>query len=640
MVQKYGQKRSQSPSRAKAVNTEPRDYSASKKVKADTALRKQNTHAALKPIADGVQVFVRDRKNAVECVKLFIGATNSGKTYNGLQRLFSDFETNRESVHVYAAPLRLLAYEVYKKMCDRFGEEYVGFITGEEAINPDAKLLATTMEMAPDEGASILIDEAHWLTDPHRGHVWSRILIGGKYANMYVATAAEAVPLIKKLVADAWVIEEETFQRKTPLRWGGQMPLHKIPPRSAVVCFSRRGVYAIAHEIRKTGLNVGVLYGALPLSARKQQLDAYERGEIDIMVTTDVIGHGINLPIDNVVFAETSKFDGFERRSLRVWEAAQIAGRAGRFGLSNEGRVYAASGVTWLTPDYAVVRNGIKAAAGLKPTDLELETASLFPRFGDLGLDPDGGTAEAVKLTYAIEVWKRRVQQRVKDRNLSASTMTTALNNLKAVLEFVDAPSKLWTEDFDLVPRKQLDGHLDINILDVWRLMTGAFDARNGVVEPSLYWLALDAEARLESNRMSEAFFELVEKPVATENTTLVDLEAASAKLGEFKMFSVIFDNLGLLTKEQISATELALNVAIEKHLGSSSAVVSDHPCKECSQPAPLQFDICQKCYRLRQNPSQNRGQGRGQGRGQKQKPQGSKRTGRKVPFGVQAALY
>ena len=577
----------------------------SKKVKAELALRKQKTHAALKPIADNVEVFVRDRKHAVESVKLFIGATNSGKTYNALQRLFTDFEQNREEVHVYAAPLRLLAYEVYKKMCDRFGEDHVGFITGEEAINPEAKLLATTMEMAPDEGAAIVIDEAHWLTDPHRGHVWSRILIGGKYVNMYVATAAEAVPLILKLVADAWNIEQETFERKTPLRWGGQMPLSSVPPRSAVVCFSRRGVYAIANEVRKTGLKVGVLYGALPLAARKQQLDAYENGELDIMVTTDVIGHGINLPIDNVIFAETTKYDGFERRPLHIWEAAQIAGRAGRFGLSTEGKVYAASGATWLSPDYGVIRNGVKAAAGLRATDLELETATLFPRFGDLGLDPEGGTTEAVKLTYAIEVWKRRVAQRVKSRDLSASSMNVATSTLKAVLEFIGAPDKLWTPEYNLVSKRALKGHMDINVLDVWRLMTGAFDPRNGVVEPTLHWLALNEVDRESSDRILEAFSELVEKPTVSTESTLVELEGAASKLGEFKMLWIVFDGLGLLDKQKILDTEIALNAAIETHLKTGGTPVTDHPCKECGRSAPFQFDLCHKCFRLRA-PRQN----------------------------------
>jgi len=417
---------------------------------------------------------------------------------------------------------------------------------------------------------------------------------------MYVATAAEAVPLILKLVADAWNIEQETFQRKTPLKWAGQMALHNVPPRSAVVCFSRRGVYAIANEVRKTGLKVGVLYGALPLAARKQQLDAYERGELDIMVTTDVIGHGINLPIDNVVFAETTKYDGFERRPLHIWEAAQIAGRAGRFGLSNEGKVYAASGPAWVAPDYGVIRNGVKAAAGLRATDLELDTATLFPRFGDLGLDPEGGTAEAVKLTYAIEVWKRRVAQRVKDRNLSASSMNVASSTLKAVLGFIGAPEKLWTEDFHLVSKKALKGNMDINVLDVWRLMTGAFDPRNGVVEPALYWLALSEEERVVSDRLLAAFTELVEDPALNKEATLVELEGAASRLGEFKMLWIIFDGLGLLTKDVIAATEVTLNAAIEDHLKNGGTPVVDHPCKECGRGAPYQFDLCHKCFRLR----------------------------------------
>lgn len=54
------------------------------------------------------------------------------------------------------------------------------------------------------------------------------------------------------------------------------------------------------------------------------------RGELDFIVTTDVIGHGINLPLCSVVFAETDKYDGNTHRPLMLWEAAQIAGRAGR----------------------------------------------------------------------------------------------------------------------------------------------------------------------------------------------------------------------------------------------------------------------------------------------------------------------
>lgn len=580
----------------KVVNSAPEEILYLRRVNPDLTIRKQKAHAALKPLADNVEVFVRDRSKPVEKVELFIGPTNSGKTYHALQQLFDDYEKNRSEVHVYSAPLRLLAYEVYKKMCDRYGEESVGFITGEENINPDAKLLATTVEMAPESGHALLIDEAHWLIDDHRGHIWSRLLIGAKYTNMYVVTAAEGVPMVKNLVSDAWDIQEHTYSRKTGVRWGGQMPMHKIKPKTAIVCFSRRAVYAIAHEARKSGLKVGVLYGALPLAVRKQQLDAYERGDIDVMVTTDVIGHGINLPIDNLVFAETTKYDGRERRSLKLWEAAQIAGRAGRFGLSEDGAVFAATGESWIHPDYGIIKNAIKAAAGQKQTDLELHSASLFPRFGDLGLDPEGGTEEAVKLTYVLEIWKRRVNQKLKGRNLVPSQMSIVMNNLKTVLGFLGAPEKLWNDDFELHSAVELKGYLDVNVLDVWRVITGAFDPKGGVVEAALYWLS-DKGTVDSSIRMQEAFEELVKKPVDSDESSLTELEAASVRLGEFKMLNVIFDGLGAFDVSEIGEYENKSNSRIESLL---QRPVSQHQCKECGNSAPLQFDICDSCYKNR----------------------------------------
>ena len=47
---------------------------------------------------------------------------------------------------------------------------------------------------------------------------------------------------------------------------------------------------------------------------------------------------GLNLPIKRIVFLETSKYDGVARRPLHVDEVKQIAGRAGRLGIFEEGR--------------------------------------------------------------------------------------------------------------------------------------------------------------------------------------------------------------------------------------------------------------------------------------------------------------
>jgi ATP-dependent RNA helicase SUPV3L1/SUV3 len=98
-----------------------------------------------------------------------------------------------------------------------------------------------------------------------------------------------------------------------------------------------------------------------------------------IIVCTDVIGHGINLPLAEVCFAETEKFDGHQRRSLRPWEAAQIAGRAGRFGLQSEGEVSVLKGINWCSPNHNIIRQAVEVAAGRQATGLVFNEVNLMP---------------------------------------------------------------------------------------------------------------------------------------------------------------------------------------------------------------------------------------------------------------------
>src|SRR4029453_10215702 len=82
---------------------------------------------------------------------------------------------------------------------------------------------------------------------------------------------------------------------------------------------------------------VAVLYGAMPLASRREEIDRFLSGAAEVCVATDVLGHGVNLPCETLLFAETTKFDGEQRRNLLPWELAQIAGRAGRFVLVERG---------------------------------------------------------------------------------------------------------------------------------------------------------------------------------------------------------------------------------------------------------------------------------------------------------------
>jgi hypothetical protein len=100
----------------------------------------------------------------------------------------------------------------------------------------------------------------------------------------------------------------------------------------------------------------------MPPLAREQQISKLRRGEMDFIVTTDVIGHGINLPLCSVVFAETDKYDGSTRRPLMLWEAAQIVGRAGRGG--TPGFVACLRPFMGLSADTSLISNAIAVAAG------------------------------------------------------------------------------------------------------------------------------------------------------------------------------------------------------------------------------------------------------------------------------------
>jgi ATP-dependent RNA helicase SUPV3L1/SUV3 len=82
-----------------------------------------------------------------------------------------------------------------------------------------------------------------------------------------------------------------------------------------------------------------VIYGALPPEVRRREAERFSAGESHILVATDAIGMGLNLPIRRVLFSTLTKFDGIGDRTLDESEVHQIAGRAGRFGIHEEGFV-------------------------------------------------------------------------------------------------------------------------------------------------------------------------------------------------------------------------------------------------------------------------------------------------------------
>lgn len=329
-------------------------------------------------------------------VTLHLGPTNSGKTFNALNAL------KEAGAGTYASPLRMLAFEAYNKLKEQLGEDKVGLRTGEESINPDAPILCVTPEVAPLSGKLLVLDEVQWLKDKERGWAWTQLLLSD-YQHFHICGAPEAEDIVKQLMSGIKV-ETKKYLRLAPIRNAGLINIRDVPPRSVVVAFSKRKVLSLARQLIRDDVRPSVLYGGLPPQVRREELARFNSGETDIMVATDVIGHGVNMPVDNVVFAENIKFDGEQSRPLETWEMAQIAGRAGRFGLSDEGRIYGLTNLEGFEVDKLKLSIGARAAAGIISAGDPLTEATLAPNLEDLSV------RYSYTILEAIEDWAKKTE--------------------------------------------------------------------------------------------------------------------------------------------------------------------------------------------------------------------------------------
>ena len=254
-----------------------------------------------------------------------LGPTNTGKTHLAIERLCA------HSSGAIGFPLRLLAREVYDRVCAIKGANRVALITGEERIEPkDARWLLCTTESMPIDAdlAFVGLDEAQLSGTPERGHVFTdRLLHARGREETMILGSSTMEPMVRALVPDAEIVTRPRF---STLTHAGARKLSRIPPRSAIVAFSAEQVYAVAEMLRRFRGGAAVVMGALSPQTRNAQVALYQSGEVDYLVATDAIGMGLNLDIDHVAFAGLSKFDGQRQRRLTHAEMAQIAGRAGR----------------------------------------------------------------------------------------------------------------------------------------------------------------------------------------------------------------------------------------------------------------------------------------------------------------------
>ena len=274
-------------------------------------------------------------------VKAVLGPTNTGKTHLAVERMLG------HASGMIGLPLRLLAREIYDRVVGKQGTTHVALITGEEKIVPkNARYFICTVESMPVERTVdfLAIDEVQLAADFDRGHVFTDRLLRSRGCHETMLLGSETIrPLIQRLIPD---VEFITRPRFSELIYVEPKKLSRLPRRSALITFSTNNVYAYAEMLRRAKGGVAVVMGALSPRTRNAQVELYQNGEVDHIVATDAIGMGLNMDIDHVCFADTSKFDGRIMRDLMPPELAQIAGRAGRymnngtFGCLTEGADY------------------------------------------------------------------------------------------------------------------------------------------------------------------------------------------------------------------------------------------------------------------------------------------------------------
>ncbi len=259
-------------------------------------------------------------------VSALLGPTNTGKTHRAILRMLE------HPSGILGLPLRLLAREVYDRVTAVVGEGPVALVTGEEKRIPrNPRYWICTVEAMPTSLPVdfLAVDEIQLATHPERGHVFTARLLGARGRRETWFLGAETMrPLVSELLPEATIERHPRFSQLTAT---GASPIGRLPPRSAVVAFSVKNVYALAERLQRRRGGTAVVLGALSPRARNAQVALYQSGEVDYLVATDAIGMGLNLDVTHVCFSELRKFDGRRDRTLDVTEIAQIAGRAGRY---------------------------------------------------------------------------------------------------------------------------------------------------------------------------------------------------------------------------------------------------------------------------------------------------------------------
>jgi superfamily II RNA helicase len=182
---------------------------------------------------------------------LVTAPTGSGKTWIAREEIRRLLDSGRRAW--YTSPLKALTNSKYQEFSEEFGRERVGILTGDRKDNSDAPLIVGTTEIYRNQlfdslrGGSevsadlVVLDEAHYLADEDRGHVWEEAII-------------LTPPRIRLLLLSATIGNAHEFavwlEEVRGVRCGviTGPPKRPVPLRSAILLPDKRLLPLLNHE--------------------------------------------------------------------------------------------------------------------------------------------------------------------------------------------------------------------------------------------------------------------------------------------------------------------------------------------------------------------------------------------------------
>src|SRR5438105_10168037 len=141
-----------------------------------------------KPAAFKPDPFQLEALAALEFEDVLVTApTGSGKTWIAREEIRRLLDAGKRAW--YTTPLKALTNSKYAEFGDEFGPERVGILTGDRKENSNAPLIVGTTEIFRNQlfdalrggeevrADLVVFDEAHYLADEDRGHVWEEAII-------------------------------------------------------------------------------------------------------------------------------------------------------------------------------------------------------------------------------------------------------------------------------------------------------------------------------------------------------------------------------------------------------------------------------------------------------------------------------